>query len=331
MMKETDIFNDESLQNDIQDLVAIEQGVLRAHCPLPNLDAELEKIIGKKEEPTMAEPQDETPMEKRYPVMFRSLVSALVGAAAMLAIVFAWQWLKTDGNVDKNNPLAMKVSETGSEQADEAVIQTAEGEMITLTLADGTEVKLNSNSRLTYPHQFSKGQERKVYLQGEAFFRVKHDSKQPFVVDAGGVLTRDLGTTFNVRAFSAHDCKVTLVEGSVAVLAKGDKAKPVVLTPGQEYATSSEVVKPHINNVDTDEVTAWADGVYYYHDQTLEHVVADLAARYQVNVDFRNQAAKAMHLDFSVDRKGSLADAVQLLNNLGIVKVSVKGNLLIIE
>lgn len=331
MMKKTDIFNDESLQNDIQDLVAIEQGVLRAHCPLPDLDAELEKIIGKEEKPTVAELQDETPKEKRHPVMLRSLASALIGAAAMLAIVFAWQWLKSDGFVGKDNPLAMNASETTSGQNDEAVIQTAEGEMITLTLADGTEVKLNSNSKLTYPHQFQKGQERKVYLQGEAFFRVKHDSKRPFVVDAGGVLTQDLGTTFNVKAYSANDCKVTLVEGSVAVLAKGDKAKPVVLTPGQEYATSSEVVKPHINKVDTDEVTAWADGVYYYHDQTLEHIVNDLAARYQADVDFRNQTAKAMHLDFSADRKGSLADAVQLLNNLGIVKVSVKGNHLIVE
>ncbi len=330
-MKETDIFNDESLQNDIQDLAAIEQGVLRAHCPLPNLDAELEKIIGKDGVPTMAELQDEASVEKHHPAMLRSMVSALIGAAAMLAVIFAWQWLKTDEAMGKDNPLTMNASETTSEQNDEAVIQTAEGEMITLTLADGTEVKLNSNSRLTYSHQFLKGQERKVYLQGEAFFRVKQDSKSPFVVDAGGILTLDLGTTFNVKAYSATDCKVTLVEGSVAVIAKGNKTKPVVLTPGQEYATSSEVVKPQINNVDTDEVTAWADGVYYYHDQTLEHIVADLADRYQVNVDFRNQTAKAMHLDFSADRKGSLADAVQLLNNLGIVKVSVKGNLLVIE
>lgn len=331
MMKETDIFNDESLQNDIQDLVAIEQGVLRAHCPLPNLDAELEKIIGKEEEePVVAETKDESPKEKRHPAMLRSLVSALVGAAAMLAIVFAWQWLKSDGTMNVNS-LAMDATETGSGQNDEAVIQTAEGEMITLTLSDGTEVKLNSNSRLVYPHQFRKGKERKVHLEGEAFFQVKHNSKSPFIVDAGGVLTKDLGTTFNVRAYSSHDCKVTLVEGSVAVLAKGTKAKPVILTPGQQYSLGSEAVRPNINNVDTNETTAWADGVYYYHDQTLEHIVGDLAARYQMGVDFRNQQVKGVHLDFSTDRKGSLIDAVQLLNDLGIAKVSVKDGRLIVE
>lgn len=317
MRKETDIFNDESLQNDIQDLVAIEQGVLRAHCPLPNLDDELEQIIGKE--------------EKHRPAMVRSLVSALVGAAAMLAIVFAWQWLKPDGTADKGNPLAMETSDKGTVQNDEAVIQTAEGEMLTLTLADGTEVKLNSNSKLVYPHQFQKGKERKVQLEGEAFFRVKHDSQSPFIVDAGGILTKDLGTAFNVKANSAHDCKVTLVEGSVAVLAKGNNSKPVVLTPGQQYSVGSEAAQPNINNVDTDETTAWADGVYYYHDQTLEHIVGDLAAHYQVGVDFRSQSVKTLHLDFSADRKGSLADAVQLLNNLGIAKVSLKGCRIIVE
>ncbi len=331
MMKEIDIFNDESLQNDIQDLVAIEQGMLRSHCPLPNLDEELEKIIGKEEMASDGEVHEEISVEKHRTVMFRSLMSALVGAAAMLAIVFAWQWLKADGTVAKGNLLAMENSEKGAGQNNEAVIQTAEGEMITLTLADGTEVKLNSNSRLVYPHQFQKGQERKVHLEGEAFFRVKHDGKSPFVVDAGGVLTKDLGTTFNVRAYSDHDCKVTLVEGSVAVLAKGTKAKPIVLTPGQQYSVGSEAMQSHVNNVDTDETTAWADGVYYYHDQTLEHIVSDLAARYQVGVDFHNQQVKAVHLDFSADRKGSLAEAVQLLNDLGIAKVSVKGRHIVVE
>ncbi len=331
MMKENDIYNDLDLQNDIQDLVAIEQGVLRANCPLPDLDAELEKIIGKKEETNAVKPKDEAPVAKHRPAMLRSLVSALVGAAAMLAIVFAWQWLKSSGTVDNDNPLAMDASKAVQGQNDEAVIQTSEGEMITLTLSDGTEVKLNSNSRLAYPHQFQEGKERIVYLEGEAFFRVKHNSKVPFIVDAGGILTKDLGTTFNVRAYSANDCKVTLVEGSVAVLAKGHKADPVVLTPGQQYSLGSETEQPNINHVDTNETTAWADGVYYYRDQTLEHIVDDLAARYQIGVNFRNQQAKTAHLDFSADRRGTLAEAVQLLNDLGIAKVSVKGGSIVVE
>ena len=87
-MKETDIFNDESLQDDIQDLVAIEQAMIRQKYPLPNLDDELEKIIGKENVDA------EKPVKHQHPAM-RTLMGALMGAAAMLAIVLVWQWVKT--------------------------------------------------------------------------------------------------------------------------------------------------------------------------------------------------------------------------------------------
>lgn len=328
MMKETDIFNDDSLQNDIQDLVAIEQGMLRAHCPLPDLDAELEKIIGKDEpREDVGESEMEEPKEVPHRAWGRPIVSALLGAAAMLAVVLVWQWTR-NGMLTGKGTLAANGEADGEETA---TLQTAEGEMITLTLADGTEVKLNGNSKLVYPHRFEKGKERIVSLEGEAFFRVRHNAEAPFVVDAGGVLTKDLGTAFNVKAFPAGECKVTLVEGSVAVVAKGGKHGPVVLSPGQEYSANQETMKPRVKTVDAEETTAWADGVYCYRDKTLEYVVSDLAAHYQLDVDFRNLSAKTVHLDFASERSGTAEEAVRLLNDLGIAKVSVRAGKIVVE
>ncbi|WP_449139949.1 FecR family protein [Segatella sp.] len=322
MMKETDIFNDESLQDDIQDLVAIEQAMIRQKYPLPNLDDELEKIIGKEKVDA------EKPVKHQHPAM-RTLMGALMGAAAMLAIVLVWQWVKTKyacGGASENL-IAQNVS---SEQG-MAILQTADGEMITLTLSDGTEVKLNSNSKITYPHQF-KGKERMIHLEGEAFFKVKHESKRPFVVDAGGILTKDLGTSFNIKAYHGSDCKVTLIEGKVEVAAKNSHHKPVILNPGQQYSLSAQSTVPEqIKNVNTEETTAWADGVLYYHDQPLEYILGSLAAYYRSKVVFKNSAVKTKHLDFSADKNGSIEDAVELLNNLGVAKVSLIGNTLYIE
>lgn len=322
MMKETDIFNDESLQDDIQDLVAIEQAMIRQKYPLPNLDDELEKIIGKEKVDA------EKPVKHQHPAM-RTLMGALMGAAAMLAIVLVWQWVKTKyafGGASENL-IAQNVS---SEQG-MAILQTADGEMITLTLSDGTEVKLNSNSKITYPHQF-KGKERMIHLEGEAFFKVKHESKRPFVVDAGGILTKDLGTSFNIKAYHGSDCKVTLIEGKVEVAAKNSHHKPVILNPGQQYSLSAQsTVLEQIKNVNTEETTAWADGVLYYHDQPLEYILGSLAAYYRSKVVFKNSAVKTKHLDFSADKNGSIEDAVELLNNLGVAKVSLIGNTLYIE
>lgn len=322
MMKETDIFNDESLQDDIQDLVAIEQAMIRQKYPLPNLDDELEKIIGKEKV------NAEKPVKHQHPAM-RTLMGALMGAAAMLAIVLVWQWVKTKhafGGASENL-IAQNVS---SEQG-VAILQTADGEMITLTLSDGTEVKLNSNSKITYPHQF-KGKERMIHLEGEAFFKVKHESKRPFVVDAGGILTKDLGTSFNIKAYHGSDCKVTLIEGKVEVSAKNSQHKPVILNPGQQYSLSAQSTVPEqIKNVNTEETTAWADGVLYYHDQPLEYILDSLAAYYRSKVVFKNPGVKTKHLDFSADKNGSIEDAVELLNNLGVAKVSLIGNTLYIE
>jgi len=320
MMKETDIFNDLSLQNDIQDLVAIEQGVLRANRPLPDLDAELAKVMANA---SGASQETMSNVSSNHYVILRTIGSALIGAVAMLALVLVWQWNKQDAT---SQPMAMNVeTETGM-----ATIQTAENEMITLTLADGTEVKLNGNSKITYPHQF-KGKERLVQLSGEAFFKVKHDSQRPFVVDAGGVLTKDLGTSFNIKAYPQQVCKVTLVEGKVAIIAKQGEKKPIVLEPGQEFSVGEQASSSKVKEVDTEKTTAWADGVYYYHDESLEAVVKDLASHYQVGVDFRNQQARTLHLDFSTSRSGSLEEAVELLNGLEVAKVSVRKGTLVVE
>lgn len=333
MMKETDIFNDTSLQNDIQDLVAIEQAMLRKKYPLPNLDEELKKIV-EEETPTQEWLEDNKLgtnrelADNKEKVALRPLLktisSAAIGAAAMLALVFAWNWLKSN-HLQSSHPIAMNMaSDSGM-----ATIQTSDGEMITLTLSDGTEVKLNSNSKLSYPHQF-KGKERIIQLSGEAFFKVKHDSQRPFIVDAGGILTKDLGTSFNIRAYSEHDCKVTLVEGKVAVLSKEKDAKPVVLAPGEQFSTLQGSTN-QVQMVDTEETTAWADGVLYYHDKTLEYIVSDIAAHYQLTADFRNKQAMDKHLDFSIEKNGSINNAISLLNDLGVAKISLKNKQIIID
>lgn len=326
-MKETDIFNDSSLQNDIQDLAAIEQAMLRKNYPLPDLDIELEKIVGK-ETPIQEQAEDRAqannPEKATHHPLQESIFCAAIGAAAMLALVFAWNWLKSD-SLQSSLSIAMNVaSDSGM-----ATIQTSDGEMITLTLSDGTEVKLNSNSKLSYPHQF-KGKERMIQLSGEAFFKVKHDSQRPFIVDAGGILTKDLGTSFNIRAYSEHDCKVTLVEGKVAVISKEKNAKPVVLAPGEQFSTLQNA-NSKVQTVDTEETTAWADGVLYYHDKTLEHIVTDIAAHYQLTVEFHNKQAMEKHLDFSIEKNGSISNAISLLNDLGVAKISLKAKRIIVE
>ena len=82
-----------------------------------------------------------------------------------------------------------------------------------LVLPDGSRVWLNAESSLSYPGSFGGRERREVTLQGEAYFEVAPDSLHPFVVETAALQTQVLGTSFNVRAYSPEDTRVTLLRG----------------------------------------------------------------------------------------------------------------------
>ena len=98
-------------------------------------------------------------------------------------------------------------------------------------LPDGTVVYLNSGSSLSYPMPYD-SKERKVCLSGEAYFKVTHNEKQPFIVSAFGdrYNVRVLGTEFNMQAYESEgQISTTLVKGSVNVEVKNKIGKICLL------------------------------------------------------------------------------------------------------
>ena len=94
-------------------------------------------------------------------------------------------------------------------------LRVPRGGEYSITLSDGTIVYLNAESELRYPVKFV-GEDRRVYLSGEAYFDVVHDKAHPFVVDVKNSTVRVLGTSFDVRAYADEDeVLTTLVQGSV--------------------------------------------------------------------------------------------------------------------
>ena len=102
-----------------------------------------------------------------------------------------------------------------------------------LILADGSKVYLNSESRLRFPTHFE-GKERRVYLEGEGYFKVAKDTTKPFVVETKEVDERVLGTSFNVNAYASERAvRTTLVSGKVQVSNRTGK-EVAVPNPGQQ-------------------------------------------------------------------------------------------------
>src|SRR5690606_30518516 len=104
-----------------------------------------------------------------------------------------------------------------------------------LSLPDGTNVHLNSESSLTYPTRFT-GDKREVQLEGEAFFEVEKRENQEgknisFIIQTLTQKVEVLGTVFNINAYNGNPVKTTLTEGKVRVTSLSGHS--VVLKPGE--------------------------------------------------------------------------------------------------
>lgn len=155
-----------------------------------------------------------------------------------------------------------------------------------LSLSDGTRVWLNADSELEFPVRFV-GNERVVKLRGEAYFEVKRDARKPFVVDANGLRTRVLGTSFNVKAYRDEQrVFTTLVKGSVAVEVADDGNEPasrVVLEPGMQAMWHEGGKAISVQPVNAANIVAWKEGRFIFTEEDMEVVLRTLSRWYGVN------------------------------------------------
>ena len=110
-------------------------------------------------------------------------------------------------------------------------IEAPYGAKIAMNLADGTKVWLNAGSKITYDNSFNSSN-RRIQLVGEGYFKVAKNAELPFVVEAGEVAVKAVGTAFNVKAYPDENLlETTLVEGKVDVSMGSDH---VLLLPDQK-------------------------------------------------------------------------------------------------
>ncbi len=164
------------------------------------------------------------------------------------------------------------------------VITTGQGETATVTLPDGTEIKINNKSVLSYnPHSFAKGK-RTVNLNGEAFFSVANDRSNPFSVNASGISVNVLGTKFNVRSRETENvASVFLTEGSVVMHCDGVK-RNIVLETWQKAVFNKYSDTVEISDVDNNAADiAWLKNELAFNDTPFTTVISEIETRYGVS------------------------------------------------
>lgn len=173
---------------------------------------------------------------------------------------------------------------------DHSVAIAGAGEVLTITLEDGTEVSLNSGSTLEYPGSFDEGH-RDVVLHGEALFKVASDKDRPFTVHTNGVATQVLGTVFNINSYSEDSLVVvSLIEGSVKVSsALGERT----LEPMQEAEFDLKSGRMHVDAFDsTSSAIGWSAGEVVFDRMSFDRLCRFIGRKYNVTVNLEQPAMK---------------------------------------
>lgn len=174
-------------------------------------------------------------------------------------------------------------------------VKSAFGTYSLLQLPDGSKVWLNSGASLRYPDKFE-GNNRMVYLVGEAYFEVHSDESIPFLVNTPYFTVKATGTKFNVRTEKNYrNPSVTLTEGKVAVRKTGSDKNTGLITylqPNQHmtYDTLSEQVK--IETGDTYKHFAWKDGKLVFRNDNISEVARRISLQYNIDIEIKGEEIK---------------------------------------
>ena len=229
---------------------------------------------------------------------------SMSAAAAVLLVVcagFAWHFLA--------GPDIYRVYENNTET------------VTTVTLDDGTQVWLNSESSLVNPVRFGDGP-REVTVTGEAYFDVAHDASRRFVVHADTVSVSVYGTAFNISSYADEGAiETTLVRGSVEVRSGHRRA---MLQPGQQARVGREGAIFDVRQVAAEDYAAWTRGLFTFNDETIASICRKLSRWYGVEIVPRGVDADKVRYTGVVKRYETFAEMARLLARTDQIRADVE-------
>lgn len=314
----------------------LRQAFLRIDNPLPDVGGEWDKVS--------------RGIHKGH----RAAIYVLGGLAAAACIVLAFLLVpRLMAPIDKyaDNGLRRGVERTGSyqqqlsttsvgkpsrsvarqvamEDIEMLTVETTRGHDQNITLPDGSRVWLNADSRLMYPSRFA-GSKREVYIHGEGYFEVRHDAKHPFIVSTDYFTTTVLGTVFNINAYNRKDANVVLVSGKVSV-SSGDPSIQYVIKPEQKAVCDNGGVWS-VTHVNTYPYTQRKAGYFYFDQQPLHDIMAEIGRWYGRTVVFENVSLANQCLHFVAERHDKLENVIASLNRMDGLNIALERNEIVVR
>ncbi|MCT4648417.1 MAG: DUF4974 domain-containing protein [Carboxylicivirga sp.] len=222
---------------------------------------------------------------------FRQMAAVfLLGAILSMSLFMAYTWIKPDDITVQT-------------------IKVPNGAQSDITLPDGSKVRLNSGSTISYASNYN-DEVREVKLLGEAFFVVEKNPQKPFVVNTKALDVKAYGTEFIVTAYGDEPVvEATLLEGVISVQSKNEisaNSKEIYLKPNQRmiYTLPKEGININASegngkyllykNIDSKGITAWLNNELYLKNEPLTNLVKRLERKYNVLIQLNDESMKEL-------------------------------------
>jgi transmembrane sensor len=256
------------------------------------------------------------------------LIYRLSSVAAVLMILFAIGWL---GRVIwmKNSP------ENSKDNLTEIMIP--KGQRGHITMADGTGVWINADSRLRYPTQFNE-KTREVFLEGEAFFEVAHDKQKPFLVHTTTIDVKVLGTRFNISSYT-NDLKTetTVAEGCVSIRGKENLKNreglqgEIKLLPNNKAVLNKGDDNFELEKVNVEMATAWKDGTICFDEKSLNEIARMIERQFDVEIVIENPLIKDNIYTATFEKGKTVEDILYALKRSSNFDYKISGRKITIQ
>lgn len=237
--------------------------------------------------------------------IFRSVMR--YAAVVLLLVSFSyvgWDYLKPDNYVT----ITVKQSE----------------DVKKIKLADGSTAWLKSGSSLKIPETFT-ADNRKLSLQGEAFFDVAKNAQSPLYISTNYVNIKVLGTAFNVKTDEEHqNVETVLARGKVALLDKQWKAV-LDMSPGEKVTYNNRKNEYATEVVDVNICTAWRLNQFVFENVTLREIVNQLSVKFNVNINLESSKLAQRKFRCVINEDESLPDILKLLKFLAPIRYRIGG------
>jgi transmembrane sensor len=275
-------------------------------------------------------------------------LNKMLRIAAIFIVAFGVSWL-IQTKLSNNDQSALSYYE----------YKTPKGARSEISLPDGSRVWMNAESKLKIPGKNFQSN-RKIYLEGEAYFEIKKDLKHPLVVETSDLNIKVVGTSFNVKSYPGEGTiETTLEKGKIIIENKTSgtiqNTSEFALEPNQRATfikkqgkillDDIKSLQPDINNrkviqreekiifnekVQTSKYTSWKDGKLIFDNETFESLAVKLERWYDIKIEIEDQALKRIRFTGTFENE-SIEQSLEIMKLTTPIKYSIDKNIVSIS